>query len=160
MPSWAEESDWLDAVGLSGDCPKHAIARIFCMEIGCNRLGCVAFEPVDIEPDVASNWPPFSPVRFQCMKSISIRLIYILANKFDGLPCNSCCCSPTACICCKNCKDDVDKASAPMNGFIVWGGLVISDEFDVNAVAFGIVKPFACTENLKLSKDVRYIHIP
>lgn len=65
-----------------------------------------------------------------------------------NLPCKSCCCSPTACICCKNCNDDVDKASAPMNGLHVWGGLVISDEFDVNAVAFGTVtKPFdTCTE--------------
>lgn len=55
-----------------------------------------------------------------------------------------------ACICCKNCSEDVGKASAPIKGLHVWGGFVISDEFDVNAVAFGIVtKPFACTKARK-----------
>lgn len=38
-----------------------------------------------------------------------------------------------------------------MNGLHVWGGLVINDEFDVSAVAFGkLTKLFACTEPDKL----------
>lgn len=51
-------------------------------------------------------------------------------------PCKNCCCNPTACICCNNCNDDVVIASAPMNGFIGWGGFVINDVLDVNDVAF------------------------
>lgn len=51
-------------------------------------------------------------------------------------PCKNCCCNPTACICCNNCSDDVVIASAPMNGFIGWGGFVINEVLDVNDVAF------------------------
>lgn len=80
-----------------------------------------------------------------------VMMIILLAVKYDWLPCRSCCCKPTACICCKNCSDDVDIASAPIKGLHVWGGLVINDEFDVSAVAFGtLTKPFAWTEPLKL----------
>lgn len=49
----------------------------------------------------------------------------------------------------------MDNASAPMNGFTVCGGLVISDEFDVNDVAFGTVtNPFDCTRKSKVGRDI------
>lgn len=63
------------------------------------------------------------------------------------IPWSRCCWKPAACICCKNCNDDVDKASAPIYGLHVCGGLVSNDELDVNDVAFGRTRLLAaCNE--------------
>lgn len=58
--NWAVGIVWLDAFGFRDDCPIHAIANRFCIDIGCNRPDVVVV-PLDIGLVDESDEAPLIP---------------------------------------------------------------------------------------------------